>query len=163
MSEIVLSKVFKRYGPVEVVHGIDLEIRDKEFIVLVGPSGCGKSTLLRMIAGLEEISEGEIRIGDEVVNDLEPRDQPDRHGFFRTTPSIPTLSVAENVGFGLRMRKFVADEIRKRVGDAARVLQIDSYLERTPRPAFGRPTSTRGNGPRDRASTKCLPFRRTVE
>ncbi len=131
MSEIVLSKVFKRYGPVEVVHGIDLEIRDKEFIVLVGPSGCGKSTLLRMVAGLEEISEGEIRIGGEVVNDLEPRDRQIAM-VFQDYALYPHMSVAENVGFGLRMRKFVADEIRKRVGDAARVLQIDSYLERRP-------------------------------
>ena len=131
MSEIILSKVVKRYGPVEVVHGVDLNIADKEFVVLVGPSGCGKSTLLRMIAGLEEITDGEIMIGDEIVNEIEPRDRGIAM-VFQDYALYPHMSVDGNMSFGLRMRKFVVDEIFGRVKDAARVLQIEPYMERRP-------------------------------
>jgi ABC-type sugar transport system ATPase subunit len=131
LSEIVLSKVVKRFGLMEVVHGVDLTVRDREFVVLVGPSGCGKSTLLRMVAGLEEISDGEIRIGGTVVNDLEPR-QREIAMVFQDYALYPHMSVEDNMGFGLRMRRFPWSDIVERVKQAAKVLQIGAYLERRP-------------------------------
>ena len=102
MAELTLRKVVKRFGQVEIIHGVDLEILDGEFVVFVGPSGCGKSTLLRMIAGLEELTDGELRIGDQVVNDVEPAARGVAM-VFQTYALYPHMTVEENMGFGLRM------------------------------------------------------------
>jgi multiple sugar transport system ATP-binding protein len=131
VSEIVLNRVVKRFGPVEVVHGVDLAIADREFVILVGPSGCGKSTLLRMIAGLEEITAGDITIGGTVINEIEPRDRGIAM-VFQDYALYPHMSVFENMSFGLRMRKAPTSEIDERVREAARVLQIEDYLDRRP-------------------------------
>ena len=116
--------------------GIDLEIADQEFVVLVGPSGCGKSTTLRMIAGLEEISDGEIWIGGDVVNDVPPRDR-DIAMVFQNYALYPHMSVFDNMAFGLKLRKFPKDEIKRRVDEAARILDIAMLLERKPRALSG--------------------------
>ena len=131
MAEVTLSNVVKRYGAVEVVHGIDLEIEHNEFVVLVGPSGCGKSTTLRMIAGLEEISDGEIRIGDQVVNNLPPRKR-NISMVFQNYALYPHMSVRENLGFSLKIAKRPAAEIEAAVADAADILGLGELLERTP-------------------------------
>ncbi len=136
MSELSLRKVVKAYGTNEVIHGVDLEVRSGEFVVFVGPSGCGKSTLLRMIAGLEEITGGEIAIGGTVVNELPPRSR-DIAMVFQDYALYPHKSVYENMAFGLRLRKRPDDEVRARVGDAANVLQISHLLERKPRELSG--------------------------
>ena len=136
MSEVRLKSVAKSYGAVEVIHGIDLEIRSGEFVVFVGPSGCGKSTLLRMIAGLEEISSGEIVIGGTVVNDLPPRAR-DIAMVFQDYALYPHKTVFENMAFGLRLRKRPEAEIKARVGEAAGILQITHLLERRPRELSG--------------------------
>jgi multiple sugar transport system ATP-binding protein len=132
MAAVELRRVVKSYdGKNTVIHGIDLEIRHGEFVVFVGPSGCGKSTLLRMIAGLESISGGEIRIGDRVVNDLAPR-QRDIAMVFQDYALYPHKTLYDNMAFGLRLRKTPEAEIDKRVMDAARLLKIDHMLERRP-------------------------------
>src|SRR5512147_319870 len=105
MAEVRLEKVIKRYGREEVVHGIDLEVAHNEFIVLVGPSGCGKSTTLRMVAGLEEISDGVIRIGERVVNNVPPKDR-DIAMVFQNYALYPHMTVYKNMAFGLKLRKF---------------------------------------------------------
>lgn len=131
MASIELSKIIKNYGDVKAIHGIDLHIRDGEFVAFVGPSGCGKSTLLRMIAGLEEISGGSMMIGSTQVNDVEPRDR-DVAMVFQDYALYPHMSVAENIGFGLKMRNIAADEIDEKVLHAAEILQIAHLLERKP-------------------------------
>ncbi|GAA4206697.1 ABC transporter ATP-binding protein [Streptosporangium oxazolinicum] len=132
MASIVLSKVDKIYaGGVKAVNGLDLEIKDGEFMVLVGPSGCGKSTALRMIAGLEDISGGEIAIGDRVVNHLPPKDR-DIAMVFQNYALYPHMTVEENLAFGLKLRKMPKAEIAKRVGEAAKMLGLDQYLKRKP-------------------------------
>jgi len=137
MAEVSCRKVVKEYdGGVQAVKGIDLEIADHEFVVLVGPSGCGKSTTLRMIAGLEEITRGEIWIGGDVVNDVPPRDR-DIAMVFQNYALYPHMSVFENMAFGLKLRKFPKDEIKRRVDDAARILDIAPLLERKPRALSG--------------------------
>src|ERR1700748_903585 len=136
MADVSLRKVIKRYEDVEAVRGIDLEIADHEFVVLVGPSGCGKSTTLRMIAGLEEITGGEIWIGGDVVNDVPPRDR-DIAMVFQNYALYPHMSVFDNMAFGLKLRKFPKDEIRRRVDEAARILDIGMLLERKPRALSG--------------------------
>src|SRR3954447_23186318 len=137
MAEVSCRKVVKHYdGGVQAVKGIDLEIADREFVVLVGPSGCGKSTTLRMIAGLEEITEGEIWIGGDVVNDVPPRDR-DIAMVFQNYALYPHMSVFDNMAFGLKLRKFPKDEIKRRVDDAARILDIAPLLERKPRALSG--------------------------
>jgi len=136
MSTVSLRRVVKKYGGLQVIHGIDLEIASGEFVVFVGPSGCGKSTLLRMIAGLEEISGGEIAIGGEVVNDLPPRAR-DIAMVFQDYALYPHKSVYENMAFGLRLRKRPVAEIEERVGMAADILQIRHLLERKPRELSG--------------------------
>ncbi len=136
MAKLELRSLTKRYGDVLAVDAIDLEIDDKEFIVLVGPSGCGKSTTLRMIAGLEEVSEGEIWIGDRQVNELEPKDR-DIAMVFQDYALYPHMSVAENIGFGLRYRKYNRREIRRRVQEAAAILNIDNLLDRRPKQLSG--------------------------
>lgn len=136
MAGVTLHDVVKRYGAVEAVRGISLDIPDKQFVALVGPSGCGKSTMLRMIAGLEEISEGEIRIGGEVINDVAPKDR-DIAMVFQNYALYPHMTVLENMSFGLRMRGIAASEIRKRVEDAAAILDITELLGRRPRQLSG--------------------------
>ena len=137
MAEVSVRGVVKMYeGNVQAVKGIDLEIADEEFVVLVGPSGCGKSTTLRMIAGLEEISSGEIWIGGNVVNDVPPRDR-DIAMVFQNYALYPHMSVFDNMAFGLKLRKFPKDEIKKRVDEAARILDIQMLLERKPKALSG--------------------------
>ena len=137
MANVSIRKVVKAYeGDVQAVKGIDLEINDHEFVVLVGPSGCGKSTTLRMIAGLEEITAGEIWIGGDVVNDVPPRDR-DIAMVFQNYALYPHMSVFENMAFGLKLRKFPKDEIKRRVDDAAKMLDIAMLLERKPKALSG--------------------------
>src|SRR5271156_3906628 len=137
MAEVSVRKVVKEYeGGVQAVKGIDLDIADHEFVVLVGPSGCGKSTTLRMIAGLEEISGGEIWIGGDVGNDVPPRDR-DIAMVFQNYALYPHMSVFDNMAFGLKLRKFPKDEIKRRVDEAARILDIQMLLDRKPRALSG--------------------------
>jgi len=131
MAAVELRQITKSYGKVPVVHGIDLDVKDGEFVVFVGPSGCGKSTLLRMIAGLETITGGEMRIGDERVNDKPPRAR-DIAMVFQDYALYPHKSLYDNMAFGLRLRKTPEAEINKRVMDTARLLRIDHMLERRP-------------------------------
>jgi multiple sugar transport system ATP-binding protein len=136
MAEVTLSKVLKKYDEVEAVRGIDLDIADHEFVVLVGPSGCGKSTTLRMIAGLEDITGGEIRIAGDVVNDVPPKDR-DIAMVFQNYALYPHMTVAENMSFGLRLKRFPKAEIKSRVDEAARILDIKELLERKPKALSG--------------------------
>ena len=140
MASISLRKVLKHYGTgasaQPVIHGIDAEIDDGEFIVIVGPSGCGKSTLLRMVAGLEEISGGEIAIGPRVVNDLEPAER-DIAMVFQNYALYPHMSVFDNMAYGLKIAKVPKDEIKTRVDKAARILELGHLLDRKPRQLSG--------------------------
>src|SRR2546422_3970502 len=136
MAQVSLRKVVKRFDDTEAVRGIDLEIADKEFVVLVGPSGCGKSTTLRMIAGLEEISAGEIAVDGEVVNDVPPKDR-DMAMVFQNYALYPHMTVYENMSFGLRLKRYPKDEIARRVREAARILDIAELLDRKPRQLSG--------------------------
>ncbi len=131
MASVEILNVKKTYGNLEVIHGVDIEIQDQEFVVLVGPSGCGKSTLLRMIAGLETISGGEIVIGGAVVNDVPPRDR-DIAMVFQNYALYPHMSVFDNMGFSLKLRKSLKSEIEKKVTEAAEILNLKPYLQRTP-------------------------------
>ena len=157
MAQITLDRLTKRYPDgFEAVKDMSLEIQDGEFVILVGPSGCGKSTALRMIAGLEDITEGELRIGDEVVNDKAPKDR-DIAMVFQNYALYPHMSVRDNMGFALKLRGVANDEINKKVEEAARILD----LEAAPRPqagaAVGRPAPARGDGARDRARPVGVP------
>ncbi|MFC2969703.1 sn-glycerol-3-phosphate import ATP-binding protein UgpC [Acidimangrovimonas pyrenivorans] len=137
MAAITLDKVGKTYaGGVQAVHSIDLQIADGEFLVLVGPSGCGKSTLLRMIAGLETITSGEVRIGDRVVNNVEPADR-DIAMVFQNYALYPHMSVRQNLAYGLKNRKTPKQEIDRRVAEAAEILEIGAFLDRKPRALSG--------------------------
>src|SRR5579872_5291720 len=137
MAEVQCRRIVKEYdGGVQAVRGIDLDIADEEFVVLVGPSGCGKSTTLRMIAGLEEITGGEILIAGEVVNDVPPRDR-DIAMVFQNYALYPHMSVFDNMAFGLKLRKFPKDEIKRRVDEAARIIDIGPLLARKPRALSG--------------------------
>ena len=136
MAGLTLRDVRKTYGDVAVMHGVDLDIVDGEFVVFVGPSGCGKSTLLRMIAGLEEISDGTVAIGDKVVNEV----AASKRGVamvFQTYALYPHMTVYKNMSFGLKQIKTPTDEIDRRVRDAAGILQITDYLDRSPRNLSG--------------------------
>ncbi|MDP4091406.1 MAG: sn-glycerol-3-phosphate ABC transporter ATP-binding protein UgpC [Bacillota bacterium] len=137
MSSLSLRHIYKVYaGNVTAVKDFNLEIEDKEFIVFVGPSGCGKSTTLRMIAGLEEISEGELYIGDKIVNDVAPKDR-DIAMVFQNYALYPHMSVYENMAFGLKLRKMPKEEIEKKVKEAARILDIEHLLDRKPKALSG--------------------------
>ncbi|PYN13734.1 MAG: glycerol-3-phosphate ABC transporter ATP-binding protein [Candidatus Rokuibacteriota bacterium] len=136
MAQVVLKDLNKMYDDVHAVKDVNLNILDKEFVVLVGPSGCGKSTTLRMIAGLEEITSGEIQIGNRVVNDLPPKDR-DIAMVFQNYALYPHMTVYDNMAFGLKMRKFPKAEIQKRVQDAAEILGIQELLKRKPRQLSG--------------------------
>ena len=137
MASLSLKHIYKKYpGGVTAVSDFNLEIKDKEFIVLVGPSGCGKSTTLRMIAGLEEISEGELFIGDTLVNDIVPKDR-DIAMVFQNYALYPHMTVYENMAFGLKLRKTPKEEIKRRVEEAAKILDISHLLDRKPKALSG--------------------------
>ena len=137
MAGLSLKQIKKIYpGGVEAVHSTTFDIRDKEFIVFVGPSGCGKSTTLRMIAGLEEISEGELYIGDRLVNDVAPKDR-DIAMVFQNYALYPHMTVFENMAFGLKLRKVPKDEIERKVNEAAKILDLTHLLDRKPRAMSG--------------------------
>jgi multiple sugar transport system ATP-binding protein len=136
MAEVKLRRIVKRYDEVEAVRGIDLDISDHEFVVLVGPSGCGKSTTLRMIAGLEDITDGEILIGGDVVNDVPPKDR-DIAMVFQNYALYPHMTVFQNMSFGLRLKHYPKAEIKKRVDEAARILDIAELLDRKPKQLSG--------------------------
>jgi sn-glycerol 3-phosphate transport system ATP-binding protein len=140
MSKLHLRNVTKTYGhgakAVAVIHGVDVDVADGEFMVMVGPSGCGKSTLLRMVAGLEEITSGEVTIGDRVVNDLEPKDR-DIAMVFQNYALYPHMSVHQNMAYGLKIRGFKKDDIEQRVQKAAAILELGPLLARSPRQLSG--------------------------
>jgi multiple sugar transport system ATP-binding protein len=136
MTSLSLRNVKKHFGKVDVIRGVDLSVDEGEFVVFVGPSGCGKSTLLRMISGLEDISSGELRIGNRVVNEMPPA----RRGVamvFQSYALYPHLNVRDNMGFGLKVRKVPADERTRRVAEAARTLKLEPLLDRYPRELSG--------------------------
>src|SRR5499425_464035 len=136
MAQVALRNIVKTFDRTPAVQGIDLDISDREFIVLVGPSGCGKSTTLRMIAGLEEATSGEIYIGDQLVNDVPPKDR-DIAMVFQNYALYPHMTVFENMSFGLRLKKFPKAEIKERVQGAARILDITDLLDRRPKQLSG--------------------------
>ena len=137
MASITFDKVGKIYpGGTRAITDVNLDISDGEFLVLVGPSGCGKSTLLRMIAGLEEVTEGQLKIGERVVNDVTPKDR-DIAMVFQNYALYPHMSVYDNMAFGLKLRKMAKEEIKRRVSEAARVLEITEYLDRKPKALSG--------------------------
>jgi multiple sugar transport system ATP-binding protein len=136
MANVTFDHVWKRYGDVVAVKDLTLDIQDEEFLVLVGPSGCGKTTALRMIAGLEEISEGTLKIGDRVVNDLAPKDR-DVAMVFQSYALYPHMSVRDNLAFGLKLRKVPKAEIEKRVNEAARMIELTNLLDRKPKQLSG--------------------------
>jgi len=131
MAGVSLKGIVKAYGAVQVVHGIDLDVQEKEFVVLVGPSGCGKSTTLRMIAGLEEITDGDLAIDDRLVNRVAPKDR-DVAMVFQNYALYPHLNVADNIAFGLKIRKVPKPEIQKSVTEVAEILGLTEYLQRRP-------------------------------
>src|SRR6202795_4912712 len=136
MARVLLRDVKKSYTDLQVIHGVNMDIADGEFVVIVGPSGCGKSTLLRMVAGLETISAGEIVIGERVVNELEPKDR-DIAMVFQNYALYPHMSVRENMAYGLRIRRMSAMDIEARVKRAAEILELGPYLDRKPRGLSG--------------------------
>ena len=140
MASLSFNNIVKRYGSgksaLQILHGITADITDREFIVIVGPSGCGKSTLLRMVAGLEEISGGQIAIGDRVVNDVEPSDR-NIAMVFQNYALYPHMSVFENMAYGLKIAKVPVDEIKTRVDKAAKILELGALLQRKPRELSG--------------------------
>ncbi len=136
MATVTLDNLKKRFGRSEVIHGVSIDIADGELIVIVGPSGCGKSTLLRMVAGLETVTEGEVRIDGRGVNELEPMDR-DIAMVFQNYALYPHMSVRENMAYGLKIAKTPKAEIETRVAEAARILQLEPYLDRRPRELSG--------------------------
>ncbi len=136
MASVTYDHVYKRFGDVTAVNDLDIQIEDKEFLVLVGPSGCGKSTALRCLAGLEEISDGHILIGEQVVNDVPPKDR-DIAMVFQSYALYPHMSVYDNMAFGLKLRKTPKEDIKRRVEEAAEILGIGNLLDRKPRQLSG--------------------------
>jgi multiple sugar transport system ATP-binding protein len=136
MASVTYNNVYKRFGEVVAVNNMNIEVADKEFLVLVGPSGCGKTTALRLLAGLEEISEGQILIEDRIVNDIAPKDR-DIAMVFQSYALYPHMSVYDNMAFGLKLRKTPKDEIKRRVQEAAEILGIENLLDRKPRQLSG--------------------------
>ncbi len=136
MARVQFENVYKRFGKVEVVHDINIDIKDKEFLVLVGPSGCGKSTCLRMVAGLEEATDGDISIGDRIVNDVDPKDR-DIAMVFQNYALYPHMTVFDNMAFGLQLRHVPKTEIKKRVDESAEILGLQHLLQRKPKELSG--------------------------
>jgi len=136
MASVTYEHVYKRFGDVVAVNDLDIHVEDKEFLVLVGPSGCGKTTALRCLAGLEDITEGRIFIGDQVVNDVAPKDR-DIAMVFQSYALYPHMSVFDNMAFGLKLRKTPKEEIKRRVQKAAEILSIEQLLDRKPRQLSG--------------------------
>lgn len=136
MAQVTLKNLDKSYGETQILHGINLEIQDGEFAVLVGPSGCGKSTTLRIIAGLEEASGGDVYIGETRVNDIEPKNR-DIAMVFQNYALYPHMNVYENMAFGLRLRKYSEKDIKERVEEAAEILSVEDYLYRRPKELSG--------------------------
>ena len=161
MAAVSFNRVEKNFGKFKIIHGISLDIADGEFVVMVGPSGCGKSTLLRMLAGLEEISGGEIAIDGRVVNEVDSKDR-DIAMVFQSYALYPHMTVSDNLGFSLRLRKADKSLIGERVANAARILNLDALLERYPARALGRPAPARRHGTRHRARPQGVPVRRTL-
>ncbi len=161
MSGVTLNNVIKRYGDVQVIHGIDLEIEDGEFCVFVGPSGCGKSTLLRMVAGLEETTEGQINIGKRDVTRLDPAERGVAM-VFQTYALYPHMTVEENMGFGLKMNGHPKAEIKAKVAEASRILQAGRLSEAQARGPVGRSAPARRHRPRHRARARGVPVRRAL-
>src|SRR3990172_639981 len=155
MAQVVLKDLNKKFDEVYAVKDVNLHIRDKEFMVLVGPSGCGKSTTLRMVAGLEEITSGEVHIGERLVNDLPPKDR-DIAMVFQNYALYPHMTVYDNMAFGLKMRKFPKPEIETRVREAATLLGIQELLKRKPRQFSG------GERPRHRPPPPVFPLHRAA-
>jgi multiple sugar transport system ATP-binding protein len=153
MATVTFEGVNKTYGDFHAVKDLNLDIGDGEFMVLVGPSGCGKTTSLRMIAGLEEISSGTLRIGDRVVNDVPPKDR-DIAMVFQSYALYPHMSVRENLAFGLKLRKVKKDEIERRVNEAAETIQLQKLLDRKPKELSGGQRQRVALG---RAIAGCLP------
>lgn len=131
MANVILKNVVKKFGKLEVIHGIDLDIHDTEFVVLVGPSGCGKSTVLRMVAGLERITSGDILIGDTIVNDVAPKDRGIAM-VFQNYALYPHMNVFNNMSFGLKLQKTPKEEIKNRVQETAEILELEDLLYRKP-------------------------------
>ena len=156
MAKVTLENVSKTFGEVEAVKGISLDVEDKEFLVLLGPSGCGKSTTLRMIAGLEELSGGNIYIGGKLVNNMSPPDR-DIAMVFQDYALYPHMTVYQNMAFGLKLRKFPKDEINQRVKEAAEILGIQDLLQRK-QGIVRRSTPTGGCGKVHRAQTGGVSF-----
>jgi len=136
MASVTYEHVYKSFGDVTAVNDMDIQVEDKEFLVLVGPSGCGKTTALRLLAGLEEISDGEIKIDGRVVNDIAPKDR-DIAMVFQSYALYPHMSVFDNMAFGLKLRKMPKDDIKRRVQEAAEILGIQTLLDRKPRQLSG--------------------------
>lgn len=136
MASVTYQNVIKKFGDLEIIKNLNIHVEDKEFLVLVGPSGCGKTTALRLLAGLEEITSGEIKIGDRVVNDVAPKDR-DIAMVFQSYALYPHLSVFDNMAFSLKLRKTPKDEIKRRVNEAAQILDITHLLDRKPRQLSG--------------------------
>jgi len=136
VAKVILENIVKTFGKTEVVHRINACFNNGEFVVIVGPSGCGKSTILRMIAGLEEVSEGNITIGDRIVNNVEPKDRQIAM-VFQNYALYPHMTVFNNMAYGLKLRKLSREEIKQRVGEAADLLQLTDFLKRKPRQLSG--------------------------
>ena len=162
MATVTLDGVNKVYeNGFHAIHDLSLDIEDGEFLVLVGPSGCGKSTALRMIAGLESISGGEMRIGDRVVNDVEPKDR-DIAMVFQNYALYPHMTVFDNIGFALKLARVPKDEIDTRVRKAASILELEPVPRPQARPALGRPAPAGGDGSGDRAPAGGVPHGRAA-
>ena len=161
MASVGIRDVKKAFGTTQVIHGVDISIGDGEFVVLVGPSGCGKSTLLRMIAGLENITGGEIRIGERVVNNVPPKER-DIAMVFQNYALYPHMTVAANMGFSLRLRGADKAEIDEPGSPRRRNPRPDAAPGALPAPAFRRPAPARRDGPRHRARSAGVPVRRAV-
>ena len=161
MAHLSLKRIVKSFGAVNIIKGVDLEIADKEFVVFVGPSGCGKSTLLRLIAGLEEITSGDLMIDGEKVNDV----PPDERGLamvFQTYALYPHMTVRDNMAFALRLAGVAKEERYAKVDEVAKLLQLSPLLDRTPEAALRRPAPARRHRPRHGARAEGLPVRRAA-
>ena len=161
MAAVTITGVHKRFGSTHVIRGVDIGIADGEFCVLVGPSGCGKSTLLRMIAGLEEITEGEIAIGGRVVNRVAPKER-DIAMVFQNYALYPHMTVRDNMSFALALAKQPKSVIEAHVKKAADILGLGTLPRSLSAAAFGRPAPARGDGPRDRPRSAGVPVRRAA-